>query len=59
MAPYLHQFSAVELKMHLFVLFGINPYSILLKSIIIKKIDAETAVSKGAIWDEYSEQHQH
>ena len=56
--PSLHQFFAVVKILHFFGAIGTNLH-IILCYFSIKIIDAETALSNGAIWDEFSEQHQH
>ena len=56
---YLNQFYAVVQKMHLFVLFGTNLHYICCEfSMIIEQITAESAPSKGANFDESSENHE-
>ena len=49
MAPYLLQFSAVAVVGSIIMYIGS----------IIKKLDAGTAPSKGDIWEDFIEQHQH
>ena len=47
-------------KASFFQLFGRNSYYLWRKfSLIIRKVDAGTAPSNGANWDEFSETHQH
>ena len=36
-----------------------NKFVLFVAQIIIRKVDAGTAPSNGAIWDEFSEKHQH
>ena len=56
MVPYLLQFFRVLQKMHFFSAIWDK---FLLYLVSIKNIDAENAPSNCAIWNEFSEQHQH
>ena len=56
MAPYLHQFSVVGQKVHL---YGDNRDTFALYLASYLKNYAETLPSNGVIWNEFSEQRQH
>ena len=53
LAPYLHQFSTVVQIMYFLVLFR----KTCIKFVANLKINAGTATSSGAIWEEFNEQY--
>ena len=58
MAPYLHQISVVVQKMHLFGAISVE-FALYFVPIIslLKELMPELHLLKGAIWNEFSEQH--
>ena len=58
MAPYLHKFSpVVQIQYFMGDIWDKFALNVVLVSIKILEIDAETAPFNGAIWYKFSEQH--